>query len=633
MDSEEVKKILNKITNVKVAVYGDLCLDAYWILNSKGGEISVETGLQAEVVDHHYYSLGGASNIIANLAALKPAYVQAIGVIGNDIFGRELISKLQNLNVDTESIIIQKEHFDTQTYAKRYLDEIEEPRIDFGFFNTRSKEVNKELLQHINSALERCDVIIFNQQVQGSLDDEFIEGANALFEKYNHKIVVLDSRHYGDRFKNVYRKTNDIEAALLNNVKLAKTDILALSDAKIFTQKLFLESKKPVFVTQGQRGMLVADDKDIHVVPGIQLLKKLDTVGAGDTVTSTLALCLGANVAPYEAAQFANFAAAVTVQKLFQTGTASPEEIIDISSDPDYIYQPELSEDIRRATYFKNSKIEICCKELPDFNRIKHIVFDNDGTISTLRQGWEKIMEPVMVKSILGDKYQSANETLYHRVLSRVKEYIDKSTGIETIIQMQALVEMVREFGIVPQSQILDKYAYKKIYNDALMEVVNQRIAKFQNGELNLDDYTIKGSIPFVKALRAKGVKLYLASGTDNEDVQNEAKTLGYDTLFNGGIYGALRDSNNYSKKMVIHRIIKENKLDGNQMAAIGDGPVELRESLKCNGIAIGVATDEIRRYGLNCEKRTRLIKAGAHIIIPDFSNTEHLWKLFGCKE
>ena len=91
MEPSYVQQILDKITKVKVAVYGDLCLDAYWILNPQGGEISVETGLQTQVVNSHYYSLGGASNIIANVAALKPAYIQAIGVIGNDIFGRELI--------------------------------------------------------------------------------------------------------------------------------------------------------------------------------------------------------------------------------------------------------------------------------------------------------------------------------------------------------------------------------------------------------------------------------------------------------------------------------------------------------------------------------------------------------------
>jgi len=62
----------------------------------------------------------------------------------------------------------------------------------------------------------------------------------------------------------------------------------------------------------------------------------------------------------------------------------------------------------------------------------------HDGTISTLRQGWERIMEPMMIRAILGGRYATADETLYHRAAHRVRDYIDKSTGIETLVQMDA---------------------------------------------------------------------------------------------------------------------------------------------------------------------------------------------------
>lgn len=632
MDSNKVQQILDKIKDVKIAVYGDLCLDAYWILAPDGGEISVETGLKTEVVDHHYYSLGGASNIIANIAALKPAYIKAIGVTGNDIFGTELIRKLKEIGVDTGSIVIQNENFDTMTYVKRYNNSNEEPRVDFGFFNIRSQETNNTILSHIREALENCDVLIFNQQVQGSIDDEFIKGANKLFDLYNDKIVVFDSRHFGKRFKNIYRKANQTEVALLNDAELNDAEIISPAKLESYSRNLFSLSGKPVFITCGSNGIAVYDKDGLQSVPGIQILKKLDTVGAGDTVTSAISLCLGAKISPIEAAEFANLAAGVTVQKLFQTGTASAEEISEISSDPDYIYRPYLANDIRQAKYLDNSEIEICSQNLPEFKNIEHIVFDHDGTISTLRQGWEQVMEPVMVKAILGECYQNADETLYHKVLNRVRDYIFKSTGIETLVQMEALVELVKEFGIVPQSGILDRYGYKEIYNNALMNIVNHRIDKFKKGELSIDDFTVKGSIAFLKALRKKGVKLYLVSGTDEVDVKTEAGILGYSGLFDGGIYGALNDTKTSTKKRVIRRIIKENKLDESKMAAFGDGPVELRESVKVKGIAVGVASDEVRRFGLNTEKRVRLIKAGAHIIIPDFSDKLHLYKLFGCE-
>ena len=119
-----------------------------------------------------------------------------------------------------------------------------------------------------------------------------------------------------------------------------------------------------------------------------------------------------------------------------------------------------------------------------------------------------------------------------------------------------------------------------------------------------------------------------MASGTDHDDVQKEAETLGYAHLFNGGIFGAVGDVTKFSKRLLIENIIKENQLNGPELAVIGDGPVEIQECRKYNGIAIGVASDELRRFGLNPEKRKRLIKSGAHLIIPDFSQGKTLFNL-----
>ncbi len=620
MKEQRIKEILAGIKNVKVAVYGDFCIDAYWVFDPRGSEVSVETGLQAQAVSKHYYSLGGASNVVANLAALEPASIRVIGAIGDDIYGRELTRQFNELGVDTTWLVVQKENFDTVAFGKPYLEGNELPRMDFGFFNIRSEATDQALLEGIQKALQTADVLITNQQVPGSITNEnFIDRVNDLFLEFDDKVVLLDSRHFGHKFKHIYRKTNDLEAASLNNVEVQLDDVIPLADVQKYAMNLYRQFNKPVFLTRGPRGILTVDSDGLHEIPGIQLLKKLDIVGAGDTVTSALALCLGAGIGPAEAAEFANLAAAVTVQKLFQTGTASGPEILEIGRDPDYIYQPELAEDRRKASYLDGTDIELCCESLP-LGHIRHAIFDHDGTISTLRQGWELIMAPVMIKAILGDQYETADETLYHKVRDRIIDYIDKSTGIQTIVQMEALVEMVREFGFVPPEKICDKFGYKQIYNDALMEQVSKRIEKFKRSELDINDYTVKNSLEFVKALKKKGVKLYLASGTDRQDVEAETKALGYADLFDGGIYGSVGDITKYSKKMVIDHIMSEHNLQGPELAVFGDGPVELRECRKREGIAIGIASDEIRRHGLNVEKRTRLIKAGAHVVVPDFS-------------
>lgn len=631
---KETKKILEKIRDVKILLYGDFCLDAYWMLDPRGSETSVETGLKALAAQNQKYSLGGASNVAANLAALKPKQIKITGAAGDDIFGREMISQLQKIGIDTSGLVIQKEDFESYVFCKLILEGNEQPRIDFGTYNKRHHLTDNMILENIRKNVNESDIIIINQQVPGSITNkEFIEGINKIILDFPDKIFIVDSRHYSSEFKNVSLKTNEVEAAILNGVNADYRDAFNINLVKKYAIGLYEKNKKPSFISRGSHGILACDENGIHEIAGLQFLKKLDTVGAGDTALSAIASALAAKIDTQSTIEFANFAAGVTVQKLFQTGTASPEEILSLCADPNYIYQPELAEDIRSANFYANTEIELCYPDLKfiEKDKIKHAVFDHDGTISVLREGWELVMEPMMIKATLGDQFNDIEEHIYNRVVNRVKDYIDKSTGIQTIQQMEGLIDIINEFNFVPKDEVLDKFGYKEIFNKALMEMVTKRVEKLNKKELDIEDFALKGAIKFLKFLSEKGITLYLASGTDNDDVIAEARAMGYAHLFNGGIYGAIGDISKYSKKMVMEKIINDNNLSGTELITFGDGPVEMRECRKVGGIAVGIASDEIRRHGLSIEKRSRLIKAGAHIIIPDFSQREFLNKiLFG---
>ena len=233
-----------------------------------------------------------------------------------------------------------------------------------------------------------------------------------------------------------------------------------------------------------------------------------------------------------------------------------------------------------------------------------------------------------MLRSIFGGNYSGVDSVVLQRITKRVKQFIDKTTGIQTIAQMQGLIELVREFGYVPAERILDAAGYKHIFNVELKALVNKRLDKLASGQLSIDDFTLKGAVPFLRALAKQGVKLYLASGTDDADVKEEAERLGYADLFNGGIYGSVGDVTQDAKKVVLERILGEVGSGGyNELVSFGDGPVEMRETVKRGSYAVGIASDEVRRFGMQFDKRTRLICAGAKAIIPDFSQSDLLWK------
>jgi phosphoglycolate phosphatase-like HAD superfamily hydrolase len=374
---------------------------------------------------------------------------------------------------------------------------------------------------------------------------------------------------------------------------------------------------------------VVADGQAVDEIPGIQILEATDPVGAGDTVLAVLTALLGSGQRPFIAGRVANIAAAISVKKIQRTGTATPAEILAVGPTPDYIYEPDLAESPNFARYLKGTEIEQVL-DLPKNLEIQHCVFDHDGTLSTLREGWEKIMEPMMVQAVLGSRFATADAMLYGKTVDKVRALIDRTTGIQTLMQMKGLTQLVRDAGLVPEDQILDEYGYKHVYNEALLKMVRIRMAKLEKGELDSNDFQIKNAVLLLKELHSRGIKLYLASGTDEADVIAEATAMGYAGLFEGRIFGAVGDINVEAKKMVLERIIREYKLAGHQFATFGDGPVEMRETKKRGGLCIGLASDEVRRYGWNLAKRSRLIRAGADLVAPDFSQLPAMLKTIG---
>ena len=634
MNKEQLQKILEDISSVKIAVLGDFCLDAYWFIDESKSEISIETGQRTRPVKEQRYSLGGAGNVTSNLAAMGVKDVRAFGVIGSDPYGTEMVKIMRKNGINPENLLIQDNEWSTHVYTKPYVGDFEEGRIDFGNFNKLSKNTADQLIQNLTDTIPEVDIIIINQQVLSGIHTKYFrkELVNVI-QSFPEKVFIVDSRNYNEQYDNAYRKMNDTEAARLYGLKKEAGDVVLYSEVKEAALHLFERFGKPLFITRGARGSVIVDKYGVKDIYGLLIISRVDTVGAGDSYLAGAASTLAAGYDMEKAAKIGSFVAGVTVQKLFQTGTASPEEIYQIGADPDYIYSPELAEDIRHAKYWEDTEIEII-NTWPEKLKISHAIFDHDGTISTLREGWEHIMQPMMIKAILGEHFHEADEALYHKVHTRVVDFIDKTTGIQTLVQMKGLVDLVREFGLVPDDQILDEFGYKEIYNNELLKMVRVREAKLTRDELALEDVTLKNAVKLLEVLYHSGVTLYLASGTDEEDVKNEARILGYAHLFRGGIYGAVGDVNKEAKKIVLDRILNDIGQAGSvQLAVFGDGPVEIRETRKRGGITIGIASNEMKRHSLNESKRSRLIKAGADIVIPDFSQLPKLLKLLNIKD
>ena len=234
------------------------------------------------------------------------------------------------------------------------------------------------------------------------------------------------------------------------------------------------------------------------------------------------------------------------------------------------------------------------------------------------------VMIPMMVEILM----TTPNHEPLEQVQKVVRSFVSKTTGKQTIYQMIRLADEIKIRGGKPAPPLV----YKEKYHQRLMSRIISRLEGLRSGDFQPEDMVVPGSLEALEQISQSGVKCFLASGTDEKYVFDEANLLGISKYFEK-IYGALDDYENFSKKMVIQKILQDNNLNGPELIAFGDGYVEIENTKEVGGITIGMATNEAERCGIDSWKRDRLIESGADIIMGDFLPFPELWHYLNPEE
>jgi phosphoglycolate phosphatase len=243
-------------------------------------------------------------------------------------------------------------------------------------------------------------------------------------------------------------------------------------------------------------------------------------------------------------------------------------------------------------------------------------IFDFDGTLSLIRSGWMDVMAPMMIE-ILAATGTRESEGELRQV---VEDFVWRLTGKQTIYQMIELAAQVEKRGAVP----LEPLRYKHMYLDRLHVRIAGRLQALREGE-SPEKYLVPGARALLEFLSSRGLRLYLASGTDQDYMREEAGLLDVTRYFDGGAYGALDDYKSFSKKILIANLISASECRGEEIVGFGDGYVEIENIREVGGVAVGVATNEPECLTFDEWKRNRLAGAGADYIIPNFLPLEEL--------
>jgi len=258
---------------------------------------------------------------------------------------------------------------------------------------------------------------------------------------------------------------------------------------------------------------------------------------------------------------------------------------------------------------------EILRPDLPR-GRYRAALFDFDGTLSLLREGWPTVMVGMMVEHLV--RHGSAEPEAELAVL--VEDFVMALNGRPAIFQMARLVEEIRSRGGMPDLPA----DYLREYDERLLKVVRERYREIEEGLVLPARWAVPGSHDLLKSLRERGINLYLASGTHLRHVRFEADLLELSPFFGREMNAPDGDDAAFSKRAVIDRILAENDVPGEELLSFGDGAVETEEVRRVGGTAVAVASD-LETGTLSRWKRDRLVPAGADVVIPDYRRHKEL--------
>ena len=327
MTRERLDELLEKIRGVRVALLGDLCLDVYWLADMRKSELSRETPHFPLPIVEERMSPGGGGNVAANLAALGPTQVYAVGSTGTDWRGDALRRLLDDMGVDTTHTVYLPGVL-TNAYCKPLRMGIsnlvyEDPRLDFAGDEPLSAEAEDAVIASLDKLAPNIEVLCVSDQLHyGIVTKRVREHVMKLAQ--NGLTVIVDSRDRIGMYQGVILKPNEVEGAKAAGIDEANCIKDYVNAALVLARKQDSE----VLMTIGALGSLYAAKENVTYIPAHDIAGPIDIVGAGDTFLSGFSLAVATGASKAEAAFFATLCSEITIQKIGTTGVATTKEIV-----------------------------------------------------------------------------------------------------------------------------------------------------------------------------------------------------------------------------------------------------------------------------------------------------------------
>ena len=321
-DLTALATLLGGFAERRILCVGDVMVDRSIYGDVK--RISPEAPVPVVRVQRESSELGGAGNVVRNLAALgaRCAFVTAVG---DDRAGREVGDMLSRLATVEPYLRVSRQRETTIKSRFFSLDGHHLLRADRETVATLSPEGAADLERAVSAQMAEVDAVVLSDYGKGVLTGTFAKTVIAAARKAGKPVVVdpkgTDYARYGGATVITPNRSELADATGLP----VDGDVAIVAAAEALRKQIGVAA---VLVTRSGEGMTLVTgptEKDVYHLQA-ETREVADVTGAGDTVAATLTLALACGAALPAAARLANIAAGIVVGR-HGTAVAASQDI------------------------------------------------------------------------------------------------------------------------------------------------------------------------------------------------------------------------------------------------------------------------------------------------------------------
>jgi len=309
---KKIIEAINTFDQKKILIIGDVMVDAY--LWGEVNRISPEAPVPVVSCSKQEYRLGGAANVALNVKTLSCEPLLC-AVTGNDVDANVFKDLLKEKDITDEYIIIDSSR--PTTTKTRVIGHTQHLiRVDRESTDYIDEGLEKKIMDKVFPLIEnkKVDAIIFQDYNKGVITINLIREIIRKANQYDiHTLVDPKKINFLNFEGATLFKPNFKEFTEGLNVHLEKNDFEGIFKA---AQKFLANSENQyLFLTLSELGVFISDGKTYANIPA-RKREIADVSGAGDTVISTVAAGMSANLSMDVVAELANLAGGLVCEKV-----------------------------------------------------------------------------------------------------------------------------------------------------------------------------------------------------------------------------------------------------------------------------------------------------------------------------